>query len=440
MRGLPHKKSFVFSLLSLVVLSCGSSTDSKLPKFDTAGPIVCANDDDCKFMRIGPCTRGACSPQTHECIRRLIADGTVCDDSNACTDNDQCQSGSCKGDAVVCQQPSDSCQSASCQPEKGCVITKKTDGLDCDDSDPCTERDTCLDGHCQGRAMLCDDKLDCTTDTCSRGRCLHNLVTGYCEINEKCYKDGDSNPDNPCETCDVKISSTVWQPVKDGSNAGGTAICYHGKACNPVENCRVLDCGDDGCGGICGKCGKHYQCESGKCVFQTYCGDGICDATKNENCASCPADCACKDGVCYKSQCCKPDCNNKDCGDNKCGGSCWQGQGADCNDSLDCTVDRCVSDNCEHRLQGGYCAINRQCYVEDTQKIGDECLICDPSQDTTDWSNAPTTLVCDNASGRCFNGLCCIPDCIGRECGSDGCGGQCGQCKQGRQCVSNKCK
>ena len=35
----------------------------------------------------------------------------------------------------------------------------------------------------------------------------------------------------------------------------------------------------------------------------------------------------------------------------------------------------------------------------------------------------------------CRSGGCvCVPDCTGRECGDDGCGGTCGECPAGREC------
>lgn len=33
----------------------------------------------------------------------------------------------------------------------------------------------------------------------------------------------------------------------------------------------------------------------------------------------------------------------------------------------------------------------------------------------------------------------CIPDCTGKECGLNGCDGQCGTCKTGLECIANKC-
>ncbi len=73
--------------------------------------------------------------------------------------------------------------------------------------------------------------------------------------------------------------------------------------CTP--SCKNKECGDDGCGGSCGKCDAHDQCQDGKCVYMSICGDGICD--KVESCDTCPQDCGCPVGkVCLNHSCCTP--------------------------------------------------------------------------------------------------------------------------------------
>jgi uncharacterized protein (TIGR02145 family) len=42
-----------------------------------------------------------------------------------------------------------------------------------------------------------------------------------------------------------------------------------------------------------------------------------------------------------------------------------------------------------------------------------------------------------NVGETCINGSCCTPDCTGRTCGDDGCGGACGSCDIGYYCDSN---
>lgn len=47
--------------------------------------------------------------------------------------------------------------------------------------------------------------------------------------------------------------------------------------------------------------------------------------------------------------------------------------------------------------------------------------------------NAPNGMACDTngRAGTCSNGTCqCMPQCNGKQCGPDGCGGECGSCSQ----------
>ncbi len=46
------------------------------------------------------------------------------------------------------------------------------------------------------------------------------------------------------------------------------------------------------------------------------------------------------------------------------------------------------------------------------------------------------------AGKHCAGGLCvsdCVPDCAGKECGDDGCGGSCGTCPAGKHCAGGLC-
>ncbi|MBM4356218.1 MAG: hypothetical protein FJ109_20920, partial [Deltaproteobacteria bacterium] len=39
----------------------------------------------------------------------------------------------------------------------------------------------------------------------------------------------------------------------------------------------------------------------------------------------------------------------------------------------------------------------------------------------------------------CFQNACCIPDCVGKSCGDDGCGGSCGPCEPWQMCQAGEC-
>jgi hypothetical protein len=70
------------------------------------------------------------------------------------------------------------------------------------------------------------------------------------------------------------------------------------------------ECGEDGCGGVCGLCegGPWVVCVLGQCV---------CKGTV------CPKACCSQDEICDKQgSCCTAQCQGKQCGDNGCGGVC----------------------------------------------------------------------------------------------------------------------
>src|SRR5437667_3222773 len=80
------------------------------------------------------------------------ADGTDCDDGNACTQTDTCQAGSCTGQNPVVCSAADQCHDAgTCNPATGeCSAPASADGTACDDGNACTQIDTCQSGSCTG--------------------------------------------------------------------------------------------------------------------------------------------------------------------------------------------------------------------------------------------------------------------------------------------------
>ena len=82
--------------------------------------VVCAD---------GPCVpidqchlSGVCDPKTGNCgVGAAVQDGTGCDDGNACTIQDTCESGVCTGLLINCTAKlnPDQCHSASCNAADG---------------------------------------------------------------------------------------------------------------------------------------------------------------------------------------------------------------------------------------------------------------------------------------------------------------------------------
>ncbi|MBZ5637409.1 MAG: Ig-like domain-containing protein [Acidobacteriia bacterium] len=108
-------------------------------------PIVCVASDPCHLA-------GVCNPETGVCSNPAKADGSACDDGNACTRRDGCQSGVCTGaDPVVCRAL-DPCHDVGiCDPAtRVCSNPAKADGAACDDRNACTANDVCTGGTCGG--------------------------------------------------------------------------------------------------------------------------------------------------------------------------------------------------------------------------------------------------------------------------------------------------
>jgi hypothetical protein len=79
-------------------------------------------------------------------------DGTGCNDGNACTQSDTCQSGVCVGANPVVCSPSDQCHNAGvCNTGTGlCSNPAKPDATPCNDANACTSGETCTAGICGG--------------------------------------------------------------------------------------------------------------------------------------------------------------------------------------------------------------------------------------------------------------------------------------------------
>ncbi len=101
--------------------------------------------------------------------------------------------------------------------------------------------------------------------------------------------------------------------------------------------------------------------------------------------------------VCYNDYCCNQagNCDGKECGSDSCGGTCPPG----CDANETCDNGQCVAGG------GPECETNDDCDVGEV----------------------------------CYNDYCCSPDCDGLECGSDSCGGSCGDCSGGKSCSSGTC-
>lgn len=165
--------------------------------------------------------------------------------------NVECCSNFCtrKGSAKVCACPTttiacngrcvptcttDPCKKSACDTNTGqCKVVPKTNGVACDDGNPCTVGDTCQNGVCQpGGPKDCNDNDVCTTDTCdpTTGQCVHTAITGCCRNDSEC------NDSNVCtnDTCDQTTHTCVNVPI--------TGCCQNDAQCATNNPCSTDTC------------------------------------------------------------------------------------------------------------------------------------------------------------------------------------------------------
>jgi RHS repeat-associated protein len=113
-------------------------------------PVTCQASDSCHVA-------GTCNSTTGTCSNPAAANGTTCNDGNACTQTDACQAGVCTGANPVTCTASDACHTAgTCDPTTGaCSNPVAANGTTCDDGNACTQNDVCTGGTCAGTPAGC---------------------------------------------------------------------------------------------------------------------------------------------------------------------------------------------------------------------------------------------------------------------------------------------
>ena len=172
-----------------------------------------------------------------------------------------------------------------------------------------------------------------------------------------------------------------------GANEEVEDQCVPCDACTP--DCAGKECGNDGCGGSCGYCDESLFCGDGTCVN----GD-------------------------------PPQCEGKMCGPDGMDGSC----GA-CPEEWECTSEgRCAP-------SGGGCG---EIGTEGTCINGWKVTCLDGELQYESCPFDACAVSSDTGNAECPE-VPCLPDCFGRVCGEDGCGGSCGECASSKKCEGGSC-
>src|SRR5206468_2248401 len=263
-------------------------------------PVVCPAPDQCHDA-------GTCDPATGTCSNPVKPNGSTCNDGNACTRTDTCQTGACVSSNPVVCTPQDQCHDAgTCNPATGmCSNHAKPDGSACNDGNACTRTDACQTGVCMGgnpvvcpapdqchdagtcnpgtgtcsnpvkpNGSACNDGNACTrTDTCQTGACVSSNPV-VCTPQDQCHDAGTCNP----------ATGTCANPAKPDGSA-----CTDGNACTRTDACQ-RDAGT--CNTATGPCSNPAKpdgsaCTDGNaCTRTDTCQGGVC---MGGNSVVCPA-------------------------------------------------------------------------------------------------------------------------------------------------------
>ena len=427
-------------------------------------PIAC---DDAN-----PCTTDSCNGGA--CVHTPA--GGLCSDGNACSVGDHCEEGECVPEDVVDCNDANQCTTDWCDPAVGCTHTHNK--MPCNDSDACTQGESCLAGVCQGgNPVACNDSNPCTTDACiSPAGCLHTPNQAPCNDANPCTVEdtcgggaclggppldcSDSNPctDDSCDPAKGCVHAPNASPCDDGNSCTTVDVCQAGTCkgsgapvCDDANMCTVDSCSPDA------GCIHDTKPMQGKpCVTDE---QGVCGTTGSCNLGSCiPSGLACDDGnPCTDDTCdpltgaCQHAANNKPCDDsNPCtdadtctAGTCLGMDLVSCDDGNPCTTDKCSPlSGCQNTNNTLPCNDNDACTTSDAcfQGVctGSGTLNCnDGNVCTTDTCDPATGCGHLPAVGQCDDGNICTPTdtCVAGQC--SGAGSL--DCGDGNACTTDAC-
>ncbi len=286
-----------------------------------------------------------------------------------------------------------------------------------------------------------------------------------CLVGDSCYANGQPDPANPCQVCDVARSSDTFS-ANDGAScddgafcttndvcsagtcAGTTRDCSDGITCNGSETCdedmgacvaadstceagEICDAVSDACVPTCPGCaiddvcyGDGQQNPSNPCEVCT--ASTSRDSWSDNDGATCDDGLFCTTGdICSAGTCAGPDA--LDCDDGvTCNGaeSCDEDADMCAAGTVTCAADEVcdvAADMCTATCPG--CRIDGVCYGDGQLNPAESCQRCDADADPSAWSNRV---------GSCDDGLYCTE---GDACDAGSCvGGAARTCSDGVAC------
>lgn len=239
------------------VTSCDDGLGCTVDTCSPAGCVhavtegLCAIDGKCygngQTNLSDSCQR--CDPGFSDSAWAGAADGTPCDDGDACTSPDACDAGVCASTEAPCPDDGDPCTAPKCT--GGACGFESLEGKACDDGDACTVGETCAAGVCGGGVPA--EGASCVPGEGSP-----------CAYHTDCYpwgvcarRDGDDTPvcSLPCAGDAECATSQICSKLPGSSNVGfcqpRPAGLTLGAVCSDNLECETRLCSDGVCSPTC---------------------------------------------------------------------------------------------------------------------------------------------------------------------------------------------
>jgi hypothetical protein len=211
--------------------TCSAGACSGTPMVcDTAPENVCISSSQLKtYDQVGACNGGLCTYASH-----VITCGAGGCSNGACV-TDPCAN-------VTCNSPPSGCFAAQGTCSNGSCTYPYADGASCNDSNACTSSDSCQSGVCLGVPKTCNTpppnvcenattlKVYATSGACSAGTCSYSY--GYASCAGGCSANHCNATGWTVMTSNVTVQlNTVWASSPTSAWAGGSAgtlVYYNG--------------------------------------------------------------------------------------------------------------------------------------------------------------------------------------------------------------------
>jgi cysteine-rich repeat protein len=269
--------------------TCIAEASPPCPADGNACTNDCSPTAGCVYA---PLTGPACASDGNACTNDVCTAGACTHPTANCSDGVACTVDSCQPSTGCASVPNHAlcadgttCTTETCNAAIGCEYVNEADGSPCDDADACTSEDACEDGACEGQGALdCDDGDSCTTDTCNAAfGCLNadDPAACPCTISGTPLPAGTRCADGDTCTGGEECDGT-------GACVGGGSLCDDGDPCTQDSCIARLFCNhmDNLCPSQCGTAADGTPCSDGSA-----CTTGAC---QGGTCASAPI--ACNDG------------------------------------------------------------------------------------------------------------------------------------------------